>query len=154
MTLAAGPTQPANGTTKSRFSRLKLSMLQRLLPLGLRRAVFAASLVAHIKNISTPDKELAKRVSSLMDLTCDPSSLLFPMQMSHTIWKNLPTDSLDLSGNTRVTSQELHEFCTAVISCTPDWLLYNTKRAMREDIYRLVSAMAPCTAQRTGVCPL
>ncbi len=137
---------------RNKLDKLKAALLKAVVPVGMRRAIFAVSLVAKLKDLSTPDKELAKRVGVLMDLTCNPASLLYPMQISGWIWKDLSVEGIDLSGNTQLTSEQLHAFCTAVISSTPEAIQYNTHRAMREDVYRLVMAFTPATAARVGNC--
>lgn len=146
----SNPRQP--GVFRAKIDKLKAALLKAVVPVGMRRAIFAVSLVARLKHISTPDKELAKRVGVLMDLTCDPASLLYPMQINGWIWKNLPVEGIDLSGNTQLTSEQLHAFCTAVISNTPEAIQYSTQRAMREDVYRLVMAFTPSSAARVGNC--
>ncbi len=137
---------------RNNLDRLKAALLKAVVPIGMRRAIFAVSLAARLKGISTPDKELAKRVGVLMDLTCNPSSLLYPMQINGRIWKDLSVDGIDLSGRTDLDGEQLHKFCTAVINSTPEAIQYNTHRAMREDVYRLVMAFTPATAARVGNC--
>lgn len=129
---------------------MKAALLKAVVPVGMRRAIFAVSLVARLKDLTTPDKELAKRVGILMQLTCSPASLLYPMQINHWIWKDLSVDGIDLTGKTRLSGDQLHAFCTDVINCTPPALQYNTHRAMREDVYRLVMAFAPAAGNRSG----
>lgn len=143
-----GNNEPAQ---KSRLETLRAAVIKAVVPIRMRKAIFAASLVARLKDLTAPDKELAKRVGILMELTCDPSSLLYPMQINNWIWKDLSTDGIDLSGKSQLSSEQLHAFCTAVINSTPEALEYNTHRAMREDVYRLVMAFTPATASRMNM---
>lgn len=138
---------PARLTLRERFVHLKAAALGLIVPVRMRRAIFASSLVAYLNGITCPDKALATRIGTLMDLTCDPSSLMYPMQINHFIWKNLPQPSTALQTAQCMSPQDLRDFCTDVITRTPPWLHYNTRRAMREDVYRLVKTFTGASCQ-------
>lgn len=135
---------------KERFIHLKANVLELVVPVRMRRAIFASSLVAYLNGVTCPDKALATRIGTLMDLTCDPSSLMYPMQINHFIWKNLPQPSINLQTKQCMTPHELRDFCTDIITRTPTWLHYNTRRAMREDVYRLIKTFVASSC-RTNI---
>ena len=138
-------------TLKKRFVRLKTNILEALVPIRMRRAIFASSLAAYLNDLNAPDKHLATQIGTLMDLTCDPASLMYPMQINHFIWKNLDHSTIDLHTKQCMTPQDLRSFCTDVITQTPSWLHYNTRRAMREDVYRLVRTFVVDPCRSPGV---
>lgn len=153
--MSTNQTETSNSPRQSlpgRLDRLKAAFLKAVVPIRMRRAIFAVSLVARLKELNTPDQELAKRIGILMELTCSPASLLYPMQINSWIWKDLSITGVDLSGKSRLDPGQLHSFCTAIVNSTPEALRYNTNRAMRDDVYRLIMAFTPATAARTGSC--
>lgn len=146
--LKTKPSRDLRPTIRERLTQLKVRALEMCVPIRMRRAIFASSLVAYLNGVTCPDKQLANRIGTLMDLTCDPSSLMYPMQINGFIWKNLNHPSFSPSSQQCLTPQELRDFCTDVITKTPSWLHYNTRRAMREDVYRLVRTFV------TPTCPM
>lgn len=126
-------------------------LLAKLLSSRIKRMMFISSLYAYIKQIKTPDEEIALKLNQVMCLSSKEDALMLPMALSKYIWRNggnihcsteeVQMDKLsetlrrvDSLAQQRIISEQ-------VIQNTPQWLQYGSHRRMRYDLMELFKTL-------------
>ena len=115
-----------------------------------RKMIFLSSLAGYIQNITNPDNQMVEKINELFSLSRNPSALKLPIQMNAKIWSAFDQSRLvkaDLKGvclsdvcDTRLSIPQLRIVANQLIDSVPKWLIYGSREAMRQDIYKLLQA--------------
>lgn len=103
-----------------------------------------------MQNVTNPDNEMVEKINELFSLTRNPDAMKLPIQMNAKIWSAFDEAVLerarvkdcDLSGisETKVSIAQLRIVANQLIDTVPSWLIYGSREAMRQDIYKLLQA--------------
>ena len=117
-------------------------LLASILPARMKRLVYLASLTAalndHIEYYDI-DTETVRRLNNLLNLsTTGDGALRLPIRMSSVIWENksvLDKYFSKLKGSEKPNSEDdMNEFISNIINCTPDWIRYSDERTIESDL--------------------
>lgn len=136
-----------------RFSPLKgfcLKLIYKVLSWRTRRMIFLSSLYGLAMDIQKPDISHAKKLSKVLNIAREPSSVELPMSLKSVIWKNHLTEKLDRQGNIlRVTDlnnpwlslEDFDALATSIVKNMPEWLKYAKDSQIKYDIRCMVKMM-------------
>lgn len=123
-------------------------LLGAALPDYAKRILFLSSLAAHMNNVSNPDRELMEKLNELMSLSKDTGALRLPMLLHGKMWDTLdiselkqldtPIKSLTEVPGAKLKMAQVRILAARIIRHIPKCLHYDSKEAMRNDIYRLM----------------
>ena len=124
--------------------------LERVLSKRTRKLIFLSSLAGYMQNVTNPDNEMVEKINELFSLTRNPGAMKLPIQMNAKIWSAFDEAVLErarvkdcnLSGisETKVSIAQLRIVANQLIDTVPSWLIYGSREAMRQDIYKLLQA--------------
>lgn len=112
--------------------------------------IFLSSLYGLALDIQKPDITHAKKLSKVLNIAREPSSVELPMSLKSVIWKNHLTEKLDHQGNIlRVTDlnnpwlslEDFDALATSIVKNMPEWLKYAKDSQIKYDIRCMVKMM-------------
>lgn len=135
-------------TASLSFKDLACKTLNKALPDDVKRLIFISSITGYLRNIHTPESALAQRLNDLMNIGNRSNSLLFPIMINSTIWRDLdPDKELRLKGinyrdlikfkKNETSIKHLRILSNLFIDNSPLFLKYGSKSKMRCDLMRL-----------------
>ena len=126
-------------------------LLKKILPAAIKRLVFLSSLAAYVRDVKNPDQEMLEKLNEVLMLSSDPQALKLPMQINSVIWGKFNMDDIKVIGDQKHSSDSLSMsglqrsqtriMANRLIDYMPEWLRYQSKEKMRQDIYRLFLCM-------------
>lgn len=112
--------------------------------------IFLSSLYGLAMDIQKPDISHAKKLSKVLNIAREPSSVELPMSLKSVIWKKRLTEKLDHQGNIlRVTDlnkpwlslEDFDTLATSIVKNMPEWLRYAKDSQIKYDIHCMVKMM-------------
>lgn len=135
------------------FAKYFGKFLSAILRKEFKRLIFLSTLFAGIKEVSEPNKETLERLNKIFNLCDVQEAIALPICLGNNMWNKRLPDGLYLMHRPQpvlhlcdidddmCNDAEMRIIATTIISVTPAWLLYDSKRAMREDIVTLFKSM-------------
>jgi hypothetical protein len=125
--------------------------LANTLPVKTKKLFFVSSLIASIVDIKDSDIELLERINTKFQLSNSSEALALPIWMGVKLWKTRVPKNLclkcvgdeplhvlsELKGK-KLTQGEMRVAANSVINCAPIWLLYGSRRSMRNDFVEVL----------------
>jgi len=138
---------------KKRYGSFLSFILTKILPYKTKRLIFLSSILAGIKNITNPDKQLLRKVNEVLEISRIDEAIALPMHYGDAIWSRLLPEGIylkylkypvlqlsDLDKN-HLTTTELRIIANAILNSTPVWMKYGSRRTMRNDLFELIDIL-------------
>lgn len=132
------------------FKGFCLKLAYKLLSWRTRRMIFLSSLYGLVMDIQKPDISHAKKLSKVLNIAREPSSVELPMSLKSVIWNKRLTEKLDHQGNIlRFTDlnkpwlslEDFDTLATSIVKNMPEWLRYAKDSQIKYDIHCMVKMM-------------
>lgn len=139
--------------SKNRVTRFVLSLLGRYLPRKTKRLIFLSTFFASSTNVCNPSKDLLAKMNKLLRISNIDEAIALPMLFGCRMWHSKLPDGVYLqhlkNPSVQITElkhkdlnpAELRITANTILSCSPRWLMYDSKRIMRADIVLLLSSL-------------
>lgn len=139
--------------TSTWLKRALARFIDWVLPIRIKRLIFISTLFAGIKNITDPSDTHLHKLNDLMKLSEIDQAIGLPMCFGNWLWKKRLPEGIFLRyqkdsvlqlceiNNKELSDVEMRIIANTVINRTPAWLLYTSRRKMRDDLIQLLGVM-------------
>lgn len=113
-----------------------LKGLVRIMPQGVKRLMFLASLIAYVVNTRDPERDFVRNMNHVLKLSrLSDESLEFPIRLSRAFWGDREILRNEIHTLTAETSDLDKEKAALRIAIrVPEWFAYDKPEAMARDI--------------------
>ena len=142
--------------------RVIATFVRRFMPKKTKRLVFISTLFAGIKDIQETSPEHLQCLNELMGLCEIKEAISLPMFFGAMLWKkklpegiflhyrkNPPLQLCEIN-NKELSEVEMRVIANTIINHTPCWLLYTSRRKMRDDLVLLLEMMPKMGFDESG----
>lgn len=125
--------------------------LSKYIPVRMKRAMFLASLTAHIKKLTTQDEQVLSRLNALMELCDTQAAMRLPVTYESSIWGSFKADdlrSLNINANSlaevnfpALRASQARALAKRFMAHAPKYLHYGSNKTMQSDVMKLFRSM-------------
>ena len=140
-------------TFKEKIQLMFCYLVQRYLPRKTKRLIFISTFIACASEVNNPSKEILTKINELLKVSDIDEAIGLPMLFGLQLWSKKLPEGIYLQSlknpiveikelkNKTFNAAELRVTANTILSRSPKWLIYDSKRIMRNDIATMIALL-------------